>query len=129
MQELEPKWLRGCALRTCWFEPTFQKHVGKLCAGLQVHTDDGHYSHTAFRPWRLQALAFKALRALEPKYPLWRDFPYEYERDRLAIDLLNGSDQLREWVDDRRSSPRDLDDLARADERAWARERRAFLLY
>ena len=75
------------------------------------------------------ALAFKALRTLEPKYPLWRDFPYEYERGRLAIDLINGSDLLREWVDDRRSTPGDLDALALADEKAWRRERRAFLLY
>ena len=129
MQELEPKWLRGCALRTCWFEPTFQKHVGKLCAGVQIHIEDDFYSHSAFRPWRLQALAFKALRSLEPKYPLWRQFAYEYERDRLAIDLLNGSDLLREWVDDRRSSVKDLDELALADEEAWRRERRRYLLY
>jgi uncharacterized protein YbbC (DUF1343 family) len=129
MSELEPKWMRGCALRSCWFEPTFQKHVGKLCAGIQIHVDDARYAHAAFRPWRLQALAFKALRTLEPKYPLWRDFAYEYEHDRLAIDLLNGSDLLRRWVDDRRSKPRDLDELARADEKAWARERRKFLLY
>ncbi|HSC15249.1 MAG TPA: DUF1343 domain-containing protein [Gammaproteobacteria bacterium] len=129
MHELEPKWLKGCALRTCWFEPTFQKHVGKLCAGVQIHVEDEFYSHAAFRPWRLQALAFKALRSLEPKYPLWRQFAYEYERDRLAIDLLNGSDLLREWVDDRRSSAKDLDKLAVADEDAWRRERRSFLLY
>jgi uncharacterized protein YbbC (DUF1343 family) len=129
MHELEPQWLRGCALRSCWFEPTFQKHAGKLCAGVQIHADDDHYSHSAFRPWRLQALAFKALRLLEPKYPLWRDFPYEYERDRLAIDLLSGSDLLRDWVDDRRSTTSELDELALADERAWSRERRPFLLY
>jgi uncharacterized protein YbbC (DUF1343 family) len=129
MRELEPSWLRGCELRTCWFEPTFQKHAGTLCAGVQVHVDDSHYSHAAFRPWRLQALAFKALRALEPKYPLWRDFPYEYEKDRLAIDLLSGSDQLRRWVDDRRGTTQDLDELLQADERSWRRERRAFLLY
>jgi uncharacterized protein YbbC (DUF1343 family) len=129
MHELEPKWLKGCALRTCWFEPTFQKHVGKLCAGVQIHVEDDFYSHAAFRPWRLQAVAFKALRSLEPKYPLWRQFVYEYERDRLAIDLLNGSDLLREWVDDRRSSAKDLDELALADEEAWRRERRGFMLY
>ena len=129
MHELEPKWLRGCALRTCWFEPTFQKHVGKLCAGVQIHVEDEQYSHAAFRPWRLQALAFKALRTLEPKYPLWREFAYEYEHDRLAIDLLNGSDLLREWVDNPRSRPKELDDLALADERAWGQERRKFLLY
>ncbi|HXS80663.1 MAG TPA: DUF1343 domain-containing protein [Gammaproteobacteria bacterium] len=129
MQELEPKWLKGCALRSCWFEPTFQKHVGKLCAGVQIHVEEDLYSHAAFRPWRLQALAFKALRTLEPKYPLWREFVYEYEHDRLAIDLLNGSDLLREWVDNPRSRPKELDELALADERAWGQERRKFLLY
>ena len=129
MHELEPKWLRGCELRSCFFEPTFQKHVGKLCAGVQIHVEDEFYSHAAFRPWRLQALAFKALRALEPKYPLWREFAYEYEHDRLAIDLLSGSDLLRIWVDDRRSRPKDLDALVLADEKAWHRERRAYLLY
>jgi uncharacterized protein YbbC (DUF1343 family) len=129
MRELAPQWLRGCSMRACWFEPTFQKHVGQLCAGVQVHVEDGSYRHAAFRPWRLQALAFKALRKLEPKYPLWRDFAYEYERGRLAIDLLNGSDLLRKWVDDRRSTPADLEALALADERSWRRERQPFLLY
>jgi hypothetical protein len=52
--------------------------------------------------------------------PLWRDFPYEYEHDRLAIDLINGSEILREWVDDATSRPGDLDALALADEREWA---------
>jgi uncharacterized protein YbbC (DUF1343 family) len=129
MRELAPQWLRGCTLRACWFEPTFHKHVGQLCAGVQVHVDDPGYSHSAFKPWRLYALAFKALRTLEPKYPLWRDFVYEYERGRLAIDVLNGSDLLRKWVDDRRSTPEDLEALALADEKAWRRERRGFLLY
>jgi uncharacterized protein YbbC (DUF1343 family) len=129
MHELAPRWLRGCKLRACWFEPTFHKHVGKLCAGVQIHVEEGAYTHSAFRPWRWQALLFKALRTLEPKYPLWRDFPYEYESDRLAIDLINGSDLLRRWVDDRRSTPDDLDALAAVDEKAWRRERRAFLLY
>jgi uncharacterized protein YbbC (DUF1343 family) len=129
MRELAPQWLRGCTLRACWFEPTFHKHVGQLCAGVQVHVDDGSYRPSAFRPWRLFALAFKALRTLEPKYPLWREFVYEYEPGRLAIDVLNGSDLLRQWVDDRRTTPRDLEALALADEKAWRRERRPFLLY
>ena len=129
MRELAPQWLRGCKLRACWFEPTFQKHVGKLCAGVQIHVEDEWYAHKAFRPWRWQALAFKALRTLEPKYPLWRDFPYEYESGRLAIDVINGSDLLRRWVDDRRSTPDDLDAHARTDERAWLRQRKPFLLY
>ena len=119
MQKLAPEWLVGCRLREVWFEPTFHKHVGKLCHGLQVHTDDPAYDHARFRPWRLQALAFKAIRNLWPDYPLWRDFPYEYERERLAIDLINGGPLLREWVDDPTAQPGDLDAAARADEAAW----------
>jgi uncharacterized protein YbbC (DUF1343 family) len=129
MQALAPQWLQGCRLRACWFEPTFHKHAGKLCAGVQIHAEGSAYSHKAFRPWRLQALAFKALRQLQPDYALWRDFPYEYERDRLAIDLINGSELLREWVDDASSTPADLEALSAADEAAWQEERRAVLLY
>ena len=129
MRALAPHWLTGCRLRACWFEPTFHKHVGQLCAGVQFHVEDGAYDHHAFRPWRAQALAFKAIRQLYPDYPLWRDFPYEYERDRLAIDLINGSALLREWVDDARSQPGDLDAVAGADESDWMREREAVLRY
>jgi uncharacterized protein YbbC (DUF1343 family) len=123
-------WLKGCVLRECWFEPTFHKHVGKLCSGVQIHVEDpGHYVHTAFRPWRLQALAFKALRKLQPDYPLWRDFAYEYEHERLAIDLINGSPLLREWVDDPSATPADLEKLASVDEAAWREESAAYSLY
>jgi uncharacterized protein YbbC (DUF1343 family) len=129
MRAFAPQWLAGCRVRPCWFEPTFHKHVGRLCAGLQFHVEDEAYDHAAFRPWRLQALAFKAIRRLHPDYPLWRDFAYEYERDRLAIDLINGGPLLREWVDDPRSTAADLDALATPDEASWLEERRPFLLY
>jgi uncharacterized protein YbbC (DUF1343 family) len=129
MESLAPQWLRGCRLRDCWFEPTFQKHAGKLCAGIQIHVDHPAYDHNAFRPWRLIALALKSLRSLRPDYDLWRDFPYEYEHDRLAIDLINGSELLRHWVDDSTATPADLDNLATADEAAWLSERKPVLLY
>jgi uncharacterized protein YbbC (DUF1343 family) len=129
MRTLAPQWLAGCRLRDCWFEPTFHKHAGKLCHGVQIHVDDGAYEHDAFRPWRLQAVAFKALRRLQPEYEIWRDFPYEYEQDRLAIDLINGSELLREWVDDAAAAPADLDALARPDETDWKNARAGFLLY
>jgi len=58
MFELAPQWLAGCRLRECWFEPTFHKHAGQLCSGVQIHVEDASYNHNAFRPWRLQALAF-----------------------------------------------------------------------
>jgi uncharacterized protein YbbC (DUF1343 family) len=130
MQALAPQWLRGCKLRPCWFEPTFHKHVGKLCAGIQIHTEDPrHYDHEAFRPWRLQALAFKAIRRRYPDYPLWRDFAYEYVHDRLAIDVINGSELLRQWVDDSNAAPSDLDAIATPDEKDWVQERAGCLLY
>jgi uncharacterized protein YbbC (DUF1343 family) len=129
MHHLAPQWLRGCRLRPCWFEPTFHKHVGKLCSGMQLHVDDPSYQHEAFKPWRVQALAFKALRQIAPDYPIWRDFPYEYERGRLAIDLINGSELLRQWVDDAAATPADLDAIAQLDEAAWREERREFELY
>jgi uncharacterized protein YbbC (DUF1343 family) len=130
MGRLAPEWLQGCGLRECWFEPTFHKHAGKLCHGVQIHVEDpAHYDHRAFRPWRLQALAFKAIRRLQTDYPLWRDFPYEYEHERLAIDLINGSPLLREWADDPAATPADLEAAARPDEAAWEAERMGFLLY
>jgi len=129
MQALAPAWLAGCKLRACWFEPTFHKFKGQLCQALQIHSEGPYYEHAAFRPWRLQALAFKAIRRLYPDYPIWRDFGYEYEFERLAIDLINGSPLLREWVDDPVATPADLDAAAHTDEQAWLAERESFLLY
>jgi len=129
MASLAPAWLRGCRLRECWFEPTFHKHSGTLCAGIQIHVDDPSYDHDGFRPWRLIALALKSLRALRPDYDLWRNFAYEYEHNRLAIDLINGSELLREWVDEPAATPSDFDRLASVDEDSWREERRSALLY
>jgi uncharacterized protein YbbC (DUF1343 family) len=129
MESLARGWTAGCRLRPCWFEPTFQKHAGNLCAGFQIHVEGGAYDYERFRPWRLMAAAFKALRVLLPDYDLWRRFVYEYEQDRLAIDLINGSDVLRQWVDDPVTTAADLDRLAITDEAAWRDERDAVLLY
>ena len=129
MRALAPEWMVGCRLRPCWFEPTFQKHAGTLCAGVQIHVDDSAYDHAAFRPWRLIALALKALRALRPDDEIWRTFAYEYEHDRLAIDLLAGSDLLHRWVDDPSATPHDLDTLTIPDETSWREERASVLLY
>jgi uncharacterized protein YbbC (DUF1343 family) len=129
MRSLAPQWLDGCILRDCWFEPTFHKHVGKLCHGVQIHTEGAAYDHETFRPWRVVALAFKAIRRLYPDYPLWRDFPYEYEHGKLAIDVINGGPGLRAWVDDPAATPQDLEASALLDEQAWTSERRAHLRY
>jgi uncharacterized protein YbbC (DUF1343 family) len=130
MRSLAPHWLKGCVLREIWFEPTFHKWEGQLCHGVQIHCEDpAYYDHAAFKPWRVQALAFKAIRRLYPDYELWRQFAYEYVFDKLAIDVINGSPLLREWVDDANAAPSDLDAIALSDEAAWAGERRKFLRY
>jgi len=129
MERIAPQWLAGCALRECWFTPTFHKHAGELCHALMIHAEGRRYDHDRFRPWRLQALAFKAIRTLQPDYPIWRDFPYEYEFERLAIDVINGGPGLRQWVDDASAQPGDLDALATPDEARWREETARFLLY
>jgi len=132
MQKLAPQWLEGCRLRDCWFEPTFHKHMKQLCSGVMIHTEDSaHYDHEAFKPWRLQALGFKAIRRLYPDYDLWRglDFKYEYTNGNLAIDVINGSPLLREWVDDSNATPADLEAIAKPDELAWITDRAPHLLY
>jgi len=60
---------------------------------------------------------------------LWADFPYEYEFNRRPIDLINGSELLRAWVDDPHGAPGDLEALAAADEADWERQRQGVLLY
>jgi uncharacterized protein YbbC (DUF1343 family) len=132
MHALAPHWLKGCKLRDCWFEPTFHKHAKQLCSGVQIHTEDpAYYDHRAFKPWRVQALGFKAIRRLYPDYQIWRglDFGYEYTSGNLAIDVINGGKALREWVDDPNAKPSDLDAITTPDEMAWAKERQPFLLY
>jgi uncharacterized protein YbbC (DUF1343 family) len=129
MESLQADWMAGALVRCCGFEPTFHKHQGQLCHGFQIHTDTVHYRHDAFRPYRLTALFLKALRLEYPDYTIWRDFPYEYETERLAIDLLAGGAYLREWVDNGAAGPADLEARLAPDESRWAEERAGFLLY
>lgn len=124
-----PAWTEGVLIRPCWFEPTFHKHAGRLCSGLQFHTDGAQYRHDRFRPYRLVALLLKSLRLEYPDYPIWRAFPYEYETERLAIDLLTGGTYLREWVDDPQASVDDLDRRLAADETRWLQETLGLRLY
>ncbi|MBN1479686.1 DUF1343 domain-containing protein [candidate division KSB1 bacterium] len=129
MYAMKPEWLRGCLIRHCFFEPTFHKHAGCLCAGLQIHTDNAAYQHQKFKPYRIAALILKCIRLEYPDYNLWRHFVYEYETKRLAIDLLSGGTFLREWVDDPRSTPDDLEERLEVDEKAWLDYREPFILY
>lgn len=129
MHKIQPNWMKGCLLRPTWFLPTFQKHMGKMIGGFQIHVDSHHYQHDTFKPYRLVALWLKAIRQLSPSYQIWRDFHYEYEKDRLAIDLINGGPSLRAWVDNNSSSPDEFEARMKSDEAKWQEDRKEFLLY
>ena len=129
MRTLAPHWLEGCLLRPCFFEPTFHKHAGRMCSGIMIHTDNDMYRHDRFKPYRIAALILKAVRLEQPDYEIWRKFAYEYETERLAIDLLSGGPFLREWVDSPNSTPDDFDARLVPDEAQWAEERRPYLMY
>lgn len=129
MHALQTTWLNGALLRPCYFEPTFHKHIGQLCAGLQIHTDLSTFDPNQFKPYRLAVLLLKCIRLEFPDYTLWRHFPYEYETDRLAIDLLSGGTFLREWVDDVQSTPAEFEQRMRVDEAEWSTQRAPYLFY
>lgn len=129
MKKKAPQWFKGVTLRECYFEPTFHKHVGKLCHGFQFHTDSSSYKHELFKPFRLTALMLKVIREMHPKYPIYRDFAYEYVKDRLAFDVINGGPSLKNWIENPKATPKDLDAALAKDEKSWIKERKKFLLY
>mgnify|MGYP001992258737 FL=1 len=129
MAQLSRDWMQGADIRPCHFQPTFHKHAGNVCQAVQIHTDGQHYQHHTFRPYRLVALFLKALRQVHPRYPLWRAPPYEYEETRAPIDVINGSGDLRLWVDDDSATIADLDVRLTREEQEWQEERAPFLLY
>ena len=129
MRSLAPEWLEGVRTRPCHFQPTFHKHAGSLCAGIQLHTDGPGYDHARFRPWRYVLLFLKALRRLHSDYALWHDRLYEYEPGRRAIDVIHGSLQPAHWVDARDATPADLETNLLETEALWRDVRAAHLIY
>lgn len=129
MREIQETWMQGAVIRPCHFEPVVDKHAGKLCHGIQIHTDTAQYAPLLFKPFRLFALFLKAVRLEYPDYELWHSNEFEYERERMAIDLLAGSDFLRKWVDDTDAGPENLEKMLNQDEAVWKEGIESFLVY
>lgn len=104
----------GCTLRPLWFQPTFQKHAGRLCGGAQVHVDD----RDRCAPVLTVTAILAAIQRLWPERFAWRPPPYEYETQKLPIDILAGTDRYRKALADR------IEPAAIVAE--WARERAEF---
>jgi uncharacterized protein YbbC (DUF1343 family) len=116
--------LPGAHFRPVVFEPTFQKHARTSCGGCQIHVLD----RGAFRPVLTGVALLAAFRASDPDRFRWRDPPYEYERDKLPIDILAGSPVLRERIE----AGVDAQEIARGwepDVAAFMRVRQKYLLY
>ncbi len=129
LQEVDPDCLGGVYVREHYFIPTFHKHEGQLCRGLQIHTEVPGYDHDSFKPYRLYANLLKILRQHQPDYDIWRHHDYEYELDRIPIDVINGGPALRTWVDDQGAGFDAFhQNLADAESR-WLEERAPYLLY
>ena len=88
--------LTGLIFRPLYFEPTFQKYAGQLCGGAQIHVTD----RKRFRPFKTAVAILKAVYELYPDKFQWRRPPYEYETERLPIDILAGTDRLRVFIEE-----------------------------
>jgi uncharacterized protein YbbC (DUF1343 family) len=116
--------LPGVYFRPAVFEPTFQKYSQRACGGCQIHVTD----RSAFRPVLTGVALIQMFRQLDPANFAWRPPPYEYEREKLPIDILAGSDQLRRQIE----SGVPLNEIAeswRDDEERFRRVRQPYLLY
>ena len=91
---LEDENLPGCRLRPCFFQPTFQKHAGVLCGGLQVHVTD----RDAFKSVLTGIAVLRAIYALDPERFEWKQPPYEYVHDLLPFDVIAGTAKVREQI-------------------------------
>ncbi|HXG10139.1 MAG TPA: DUF1343 domain-containing protein [Gemmataceae bacterium] len=123
-RRLHDEGLPGVAFRPVWFRPTFHKFAGRTCGGVQIHVTD----REAFQPVRTGLAVLAALREESGGSFDWRREPYEFVADRLAIDLLFGSDRERRALEAGRP-PAEIARAWEAEEEAFRQRRRPFLLY
>ena len=119
-----PAWSQGAHVRATGFIPGFQKHAGRLCLGVFVHPVD----RAAFNPVRTGLALLRGIVELYPGRFEWKQPPYEYETERLPIDVISGGPWVREWSEGRHPWPA-YDEKERADVAEFERERRDYLLY
>jgi uncharacterized protein YbbC (DUF1343 family) len=115
--------LPGVHFRPVFFEPTFQKHAKKTCGGCQLHVLD----RRSFKPYRTAVELIAEFYRQSPSQFAWREPPYEYEHEKMPIDILYGSDQLRSAIAEDQI-PALIDGWAR-DEDRFRKMRDKFLLY
>ena len=116
--------LPGVRFRPARFIPTFHKWAGRLCGGVQIHVTD----HARFRPFATGLAIIATARRLAPRRFAWRRPPYEFERRRLPIDILLGTDRIRRALERGRGIA-ELEREWAGDLARWKRRRAPVLLY
>lgn len=91
--------LPGCVFRPLFFQPTFHKYSGSLCGGAQIHVTE----RKKFKPFKTGVGIIKTTKELYPEKFKWREPPYEYENEKLPVDILAGSDRIRKFIEDGKS--------------------------
>ena len=129
MQKTAPQWLKGCILRSEFFKPVFDKFQNQNCSAIRIYADKAFYDEKTFRPYRLVSLFLKCLKKIQPDFELFNPPPYEYEYEKMPLDILSGNNFLRSWIEDEQSSVNDLEQKLSTDENLWIKERKNFLLY
>lgn len=94
-ESMNAQGLPGVHCRPVTFEPTFQKHAHATCGGCQIHVVD----RRAFGPVLTAVALLAECHRLVPRAFAWRPPPYEYEHERMPIDILYGSDALRAQIE------------------------------
>jgi uncharacterized protein YbbC (DUF1343 family) len=124
-----PESFGGCFLRDVVFEPTFHKHAGVPTGGFEIITEGGFYDPALFRPYLLIASVLKAIKRIHPDLVLWATKPYEYEYEKLPIDVITGGTIFRDWVESDSTVIADLIRLISADLGPWKQEAEPYYLY
>lgn len=124
MPVLKEAKLTGFILRPLVFLPTFQKHAGIPCGGYQIHVTD----RKAFEPWRLCQYLLREMYHELGKDFVWKQPPYEYEYHKAPVDLINGTDALRLWVE-KRGSEEEYQAIMSKGQKEYQDQRSSILIY
>lgn len=116
--------LAGVIFRPMYFLPTFQKHEGKLCGGAQIHITD----RDRFKPFKTGVAILKAVHDIYPKQFKWKQPPYEYETEKMPIDILAGTDRIRIEIE-KGTNPDSMEDRWKEELKAFQKTRKKYLLY
>jgi uncharacterized protein YbbC (DUF1343 family) len=95
VKQLDALKLPGILFRPLYFQPTFQKHAGHLCGGAHIHI----INRKLFKPFKTGVAIIKTIYSLYPQQFSWKQPPYEYEREKMPIDILAGTDRLRKDIE------------------------------